>query len=187
MQDKITKNKNVKLVFDGLSGVGKTTIIQKLCNKYKNLTWYTGDVVVQDEILDFEENIKAFHKSINLIENSLIQSYLVKQALTNYGIIDIHTFYEIQELFDKYVKDSQAYLHIYLVRGVASIDKNRKERGRKFEYSKDFKFQSELDWFLYNSMMHYYKQYGINYLLFHLDKEDDTKKLENFLDKLLSN
>ena len=59
MHDKITKNKNVKLVFDGLSGVGKTTIIQKLCNKYKNLTWYTGDVVVQDEILDFEENIKA--------------------------------------------------------------------------------------------------------------------------------
>lgn len=56
MQDKITKNKNVKLVFDGLSGVGKTTIIQKLCNKYENLTWYTGDVVVQDEILDFEWN-----------------------------------------------------------------------------------------------------------------------------------
>ena len=65
--------------------------------------------------------------------------------------------------------------------------KNRKERGRKFEYSKDFKFQSELDWFLYDSIIHYYKQYGINYLLFHLDREDDTKKLENFLDKLFSN
>lgn len=185
MQDKIIKNKNIKLVFDGLSGVGKTTIIQKLCNKYRDLTWYTGDVVVDNEVLDFENNIKAFHKGINLIENSLIQSYLVKQVLTNYGLIDVDTFYTIQGMFNKYVKDSQAYLHIYLIRGVASIDRNRKERGRKFEYSKNFKFQSELDKYLFDSMTYYYKQYGINYLIFHLDREDDTKRLEDLLNKLI--
>lgn len=186
MRDKIINN--LRIVLDGLSGVGKTTLVKQLFQKYKNdkIISFYEDIDFRDEYKSSKKHIRAFRDNYNIIQDSIPLTILVKKFLASYGYISKKKFEKCLNFYNNKMHHSLSYLHILLVNDDRSIIfQNRKKRGREFEYKNNFIHQDQLDDYIEENLEDEYKKTGIVYLKINVNKKDEIEELQFLIDSIM--
>lgn len=136
----------MNLVFDGLSGVGKSYLAQELAKKLNiDFVDFLVDKPNYDpndpdmEIILYQELIRTQRRTPIITENSIYQAYLVKWFMYTQGEIDYKTLSKLHTIKTRAEVELGKYIIIKVYDTEEQIETRRKIRGRKWEYNPEWK------------------------------------------------
>lgn len=146
----------MNIVLDGPSGVGKSFLGRQLAQRL-NMDFVDMEIDRSKEISESELHMNILNnmsvRKLSVIENSYIQSTIIKQFMTATGKLPLLEYFRILANNRQVVPKIQPWIQIIILDDKEVINKRRTLRGNPWEYSPETDL-SELTNYLETSLVH---------------------------------
>lgn len=171
----------MNILLDGLSGVGKTYLGEKLAERL-GIRFYE---FLPDSEANSESALHSYaiqrqtKTDMTIIEGSYIMSEIVKMYMYKNGIIDFEQILKMKSIDTSKVKP---FFVIFITDDKSKIAERVKSRGRAYEFRPDLKDLEELNNYIISHYHSFYQKHKIVYKTFTRIGLNEEETLDSLTD-----